>query len=462
MNTSLMPDPLAGGIADYGRRLRAGQTSAERCVSDYLARIRALDGALGAYRHLDAEGALRSARDINDRLAAGTDLGPLMGVPVALKDIIVVDGMPTTAGSQLDVSGMLAREGGFVARLRAAGCILLGKLSTCEFAIGSAGVNYLAGTPRNPWDAQTFRVPGGSSSGTAVAMAAGLCGFSIGTDTGGSVRTPASFCGVFGMKPSPGVWPLDGVLPMSRSLDGIGFMARSAADAAMILDVLAGAPSAPVPLAGLRLARPRGFFDGISPVVADTLDTAFAAMEDAGGRFVDIDAHELDECAALYLTVSGPELMAELGPERFAAWRPRMNPDVASRIDRGARISPVDHRRGLERLRQLRAHGASLFRSFDALIGPTKHNVAPVFPGSYEQSNDETMASQCAGPTRAANIMGLCAASLPLRPVGATLPVGLQLICAGGADATLLAIARTLETVLGPPARPRLEAFLRT
>jgi aspartyl-tRNA(Asn)/glutamyl-tRNA(Gln) amidotransferase subunit A len=463
MATTLPADPLAAGIADYGARLRAGSTSAGRCVGDYLARIRLLDGSLGAYRHVAADAALAAARDIDRQLAAGTDLGPLMGVPVALKDIIVVDGMPTTGGSRLDLSGLLGGEGSFVARLRASGCILLGKLATCEFALGSAGVNYLAGTPRNPRDAHVDRVPGGSSSGSAVAMAAGLCGFSIGTDTGGSVRTPAAFCGVFGMKPTRKHFALDGVLPMSRSLDSIGFLARCADDAALIQQALTGAQaSPPAPLGGLRLARPRQFFDGVSGTVGATLDAAFAGLEAAGARFIDIDAPELDECAELFLAISGAELRDEIGAERFAAWRERMNPDVSRRIERGLRVQPCAYRQGLEHRRRLIERAASLFDSFDALLGPTKQHVAPALPAAYSQAEDEAMAALCAGPTRAANVMDLCAASLPLAAPRTGLPVGLQIVCGHGADAKLLSISRAVQSVLGRPKWSEMQSHFRS
>jgi aspartyl-tRNA(Asn)/glutamyl-tRNA(Gln) amidotransferase subunit A len=200
---TLVPDPLAqGGIAGYGRRLRQGAITAAAATEAYLERIAALDPKLGAYQHVAAEQALASARALDRLLAAGTDLGPLMGVPVAIKDIFAVDGMPTTAGSQLEVADLIGPEGPFVQALRRAGCVILGKVKTVEFALGAVGISRPRGTPWNPWDAAMHRIPGGSSSGPAVAVAAGLCGSAIGSDTGGSVRLPACFCGTFGLKTS--------------------------------------------------------------------------------------------------------------------------------------------------------------------------------------------------------------------------------------------------------------------
>ena len=216
--TDLPPDPLANGIADFGAQLRAGKVTSENVTADYLRRIECLEPRLESFEQVDGDGALATARALDALLVAGTDLGPLMGVPVALKDIIAADGMPVTAGSNLDVSDLIGPEGRFVKELRRAGCVILGKTKTVEFAMGGAGTNYRRGTPWNPWDAEVPRAPGGSSSGSAVAMAAGLCGFSIGSDTGGSVRGPAGFCGVLGIRPTSGTWPLTVCSPCPRPL----------------------------------------------------------------------------------------------------------------------------------------------------------------------------------------------------------------------------------------------------
>ncbi len=220
---TLPADPLAdGGITAFGRRLRQGEISAELATNSYLQRIETLEPRLQAFEHVAAEEALAAAQAIDRLLAAGTDLGPLMGVPVAIKDLFAVEGMPTTAGSNIDVIDIIGPEGSFVKNLKRAGCVILGKTKTVEFALGAAGTNRVRGTPRNPWDAKVFRVPGGSSSGSAVAVATGMCGFAIGSDTGGSVRIPAALCGTIGLKTTVGLWPLDGVFPLAPSFDTIG------------------------------------------------------------------------------------------------------------------------------------------------------------------------------------------------------------------------------------------------
>ena len=207
-----------------------------------------------------------------------------MGVPVAIKDIFAVDGMPTTAGSKLDVADLIGPEGPFVQALRRAGCVILGKVKTVEFALGALGISTPQGTPWNPWDAATQRIPGGSSSGPAVAVAAGLCGFAIGSDTGGSVRLPACFCGTFGHKTSVGLWPTAGVFPLSGALDTIGPLTASAADAALVFAALTGQPvPQPAPAGGLRLGRPTSyFFEHLDDTVAACTERALAALREAG------------------------------------------------------------------------------------------------------------------------------------------------------------------------------------
>ncbi|MDO8595384.1 MAG: amidase, partial [Sulfuricaulis sp.] len=267
--TKLPPDPLDGcSIAEFGIRLRRGDITCEAATRSYLARIECLESKLNAFTHVADEQALHDARAIDGLLAGGVDLGPLMGVAVAVKDLFTVDGMPLpTVGSKLDVSDLIEPEGTFVKRLKRAGCVILGKTRMTEFAFGL--VNLIHRPPWNPWDAALHRMPGGSSSGSAVALAAGLCALSVGSDTGGSVRQPAALCGVFGFKATAGVWPLDGVFPLSSTFDSIGFFAHSAEDAAVAFAALTGAALPGVhPPQGVRLGQPANhYFEGLSAEV---------------------------------------------------------------------------------------------------------------------------------------------------------------------------------------------------
>ncbi len=198
---TLPADPLIdGGLGTFARRFRAGEITSEEATRAYLTRIEALDPRLNAMEHVAAELSLETARAMDKLNAANTDLGPLMGVPITVKDLLTVQGMPLTAGSNIDISDLAdPQEGPFIKALKRSGCVILGKTKMVEFSLGITGVSAARGTPRNPWDMETQRLPGGSSSGAAVAAAAGLCAFAVGSDTGGSVRLPAALCGLFGL-----------------------------------------------------------------------------------------------------------------------------------------------------------------------------------------------------------------------------------------------------------------------
>ena len=333
--TEIPADPLTGiGLPEFARRLRAGQLTAEGATKSYLSRIAALDGRIGAFEVVDTERALAAARAVDALLAAGTDLGPLMGVPVAVKDILAVRGLPATGGSRLDLAGFIGEEGRFVARLRAAGCILLGKTRTVEFAFGAVGINAVRGTPWNPADSQVHRIPGGSSSGSATAVAAGLCALAVGSDTGGSVRVPAALCGVAGLKTSDGRWPRDGVLPLSPTFDTIGLFARSVEDLGFAFPALdQNGPEGEGPdLRTLRFGVPRGYyFDGLESDVARRVEDALAVLEKAGAQLVEIEIPEARERESIFPSVLGPELLAGFGRERFEREKSQVDPLVAAR-----------------------------------------------------------------------------------------------------------------------------------
>jgi aspartyl-tRNA(Asn)/glutamyl-tRNA(Gln) amidotransferase subunit A len=464
---SVTPDPLEdGGIAEFSSRLRRGAITAEAVTEAYLARIDALDGALGAYEYVAADDARRQACAVDALLRSRTDLGPLMGVPVAIKDVFAVDGMPTTAGSNLGVAEIVGGEGGFVRLLKRAGCVILGKLKTVEFTLGSAGVNYRRGSPWNPWDAALHRLAAGSSSGSGVAMAAGLCGFAIGTDTGGSVRGPAAFCGVVGVKATAGAWPMDGIFPGSETFDSIGPLTRSADDAAAVVAALLDAPPpAPAPMTGMRLGKLSGFFEKADAHVLGCVEAALAALANAGAEIVEVDTldiAELSETSLHFQTVARPEFIARFGRERFLANRAEMNPDVASRASAGLSVPADAYIRALHRHRELQAVGNRMIAEVDAWIAPTKWRLPPPCPADWRGlDGDRELDELCAGPTRAVNVLGMCATSLPVQQYGAPLPVGMQVICPHSADLRLLAIGRFIEQVIGRPPTPDLRGFLR-
>jgi aspartyl-tRNA(Asn)/glutamyl-tRNA(Gln) amidotransferase subunit A len=460
---NLVADPLAkGGLDSFGRRLRAGEITSEQATAAYLTRIETLDRHLGAFQHLAGDHALATAKAMDQLLANGVDLGPLMGVPIAVKDLFAVDGMPTTAGSKLDVSDLIGSEGSFVKSLKRAGCVILGKTKTVEFAFGITGASTPRGTPWNPWDAGTQRVPGGSSSGSAVAVAAGLCAWAVGSDTGGSVRVPAALCGVFGLKTTFGLWPTDGVFPLAPNLDTIGLLTKSANDAAIAFSALTGRkPAQPAHLRRLRFGRSEDyFFRNIDPTVSACTSTALSVLERNG---VEITANEVPEAKerANYFPVALPaSLIALLGRERFLAGRDQMDAIVRARGESGLNVQASDYIR-LELKRKELAQGINQrFSNLDAWVSP----MATVLPFPMADLNDpqRSMAltlgmSQNSQPL---NYLELCGATLPIQQFGSPLPVGLQIICPAGAEMHLLAIAQAVEAVIGEGAPPSLDGFL--
>ena len=456
--TDYPADPLEdGGIAGYAQDLRAGRTTAAATTRAYLDRIEALNPKLDAYQHVAAEQAMAAAAAIDQLLAAGTDLGPLMGVPVGIKDIYAVDGMPTTNGSLYDASHITGPEGRFVHHLKQSGCIILGKTKTVEYALGATGVNEARGTPWNPWDLETHRMPGGSSSGSGVATAAGLCAFAMGSDTGGSVRIPACFNGVFGHKTTIGLLPTDGVFPLSPTLDTVGPLTRSAADAAIIHAIVTGEdiPSA-APLAGLRLGRPTSFFfDDVEPEVLACVEAALASLAEAGVEIVDVDIPDAREREWLFPAICPPEFLAAIGENGFRQAEPNMDPTTAARAAKGFDVTGVEHAAAVIRHHELAALADDAMDGLDGWVGPT----CAFLPMPVADLKDEAAAQKsflASRNTQPSNIFRQCAITTPVHHFGSPLPVGLQVMCRNGDDAHALAIGMAIEAHFGPSARPDL------
>jgi aspartyl-tRNA(Asn)/glutamyl-tRNA(Gln) amidotransferase subunit A len=424
--------------------------SAERATSALLERIEALNPRLAAYTVVARDSALATARAIDALLKAGTDLGPLMGVPAAVKDLYFVDGMPPTAGSKLDVSDLVRGEGPFIRALRAGGCIFLGKTWTSEFALG--GISLTQRMPWNPLDEDTHRTAGGSSGGSAVAMAAGLCAFALGSDTGGSVRMPAALCGTFGHKFSRTAFTTEGVFPLSPTLDSLGTFTASARDAALIWSALAGAV-VPTRAEGLRFARPKQlFYDELDPAVQSGLEGAFRKLVAAGIQIVAIDVPEVLEFEAVFGRIVPVELIGILGRERVTAHLEALDPITRTRLAAACDQGAAEYVGALRRLAALREAVTRRMTGFDAWITPT----APLLPTPVAESATLEAAlawnRRALRNTRPGNVFDHCGVSLPLRVPDSKLCAGLQLTAAPGADARLLAIACAVEDALGETA----------
>ena len=436
-------------LAQYGDGLRRGTLSAVATVERLLATIEQQNRTLDAFTYVDADRALATAAAIDALVAAGTDLGPLMGVPIALKDLYAVDGMPLTAGSRVDVRDCAPAQGSIVRALVRGGAIVLGKTRTTEFAFGTFNPSHP--TPRNPADRAVHRMPGGSSSGSAVAEAAGLCAIAFGSDTGGSVRQPAALCGVAGFKPTAGRLPLDGIFPLSPTFDSPGWFAHRVADLALVWHALSDeAPARARPLDTLVLGKPDAhFFDDLDADVARAIDAAEDALRKAGARIVPVTLPPLTDLDAAFGAYLAAELVAHLGAERVRANLDRMDPVAAARITPGVALDAHTFLTLSRRFKDVAQRAQVAIGSVDALLTPTCPRIAP--PVETMRSPDKAAAwsRDALRFTRPGNLFGFCGLSLPIGHHAGTLPVGLQLMGRGGGDAELLAIAATVEAIVG-------------
>jgi aspartyl-tRNA(Asn)/glutamyl-tRNA(Gln) amidotransferase subunit A len=460
-----LPDPLSGlSLSEFGRRYRAGEITSEFVTAAYLERIGVLNRKLRAFEYVAAESARATAKALDRLLAAGIDLGPLMGIPIGVKDLFVVDNMPTTAGSRLDISDLLGEQGSFVTRLRRAGCVILGKTKTVEFAFGAVGTNSVRGTPHNPWDSKIERAPGGSSSGSAVAVAAGLCAFAIGSDTGGSVRLPAAFCGVFGLKTTVGLWATDGVFPLSPMLDSIGLLTRSAADAAEIFHVIESTstpPIAPSNLTGLRLGRPTAYLtDDLDADVASCMDAVAAALTADGVTLADREMNYAREREGFFSAVLSSELLATLGRDRFSGSRHLMDPVVAARIDVALGVNAADYVKLARRHHLLKALAVRDMEGLDAWLTPTAALVPVALRDFADAARGLSLAGTITRNSQPMNLFGQCGTSTPIQMLGSDLPVGLQITCRPFQERRALEIALAIENIVGRPPTPDLGSFL--
>ena len=449
---NLPPSPFERtSLAHYAQRLRNGDVTAHRTTRELLARIDAADRKLRAYTYVDAERALARAAALDQLLAAGIDLGPLMGVPIAVKDLFSVDGMPTTAGSEVDIADLVAPQGRFIDRLQRAGCVILGKTATTEFALG--GFNLKRPPPWNPCDPDVARMTGGSSHGSAVAMAAGLCAFSLGSDTGGSVRWPAALCGVVGYKATTDHWPQDGIFPLSKGMDSIGLFTAGVADARLVHAALTSEPVRPAPLPStLVLALPGPhFMQNMAPEVEACFNRALDLLRAAGATIREValpEAAEIDEVFGRLVTA---EWLAFIGRERFLKNEAAIDPVVTARVRGGLDLRADAYVRLSSRQQALTKIMAGRAEGIDAWISPTVVQL-PAPCDEFRTVEDVAAWNRMATQnTRPGNLFGQCGISLPMQHLGAPWPAGLQLCAAPGQDRRLLDVAAAIETVVGRP-----------
>src|SRR6266542_2873914 len=435
-----MAEALVRPIAALARDLAEGKTTSRKLVEAALARIADAGGEGGrAFTKVHAQGALLAA-DVSDRLRKeGVVPSALAGLPVSIKDLFDIAGDVTTAGSKIlrDAASATA-DAVAVARLRSAGAVVIGRTNMTEFAFSGVGINPHYGTPGNPHDRRL--IPGGSSSGAAVSVGDGQAVVGIGTDTGGSVRIPAAFCGIAGFKPTQYRIPRAGAVPLSTTLDSIGPLANSIACCAIADAVMAGE--------AMRLAVPQSYvLDGLAPEVANAFATACTALSRAGARVVDIPLTELAELPAINAAGGFAPIEAYAWHEPLLARRGDMyDQRVRQRIERASAMNAVDYIKLQAARADLIARVAGRTGGFDALLMPTVAITAPPI-AAFERDDDyRHLNAMILRNTSVINFLDGCAATLPIASAGA--PVGLTVAGGHGADQRLLALARGIEAAL--------------
>jgi aspartyl-tRNA(Asn)/glutamyl-tRNA(Gln) amidotransferase subunit A len=446
-------------LSALSRRLASGATSSREIVEACLARTAALDDKLHAYVEVyrDDAIALASAADLHRQ--AGLAQGPLHGLPIALKDLLHIEGRATTAGSKSWRGRIATETATAVERLLAAGMIPLGKTHMVEFAFGGWGRNQPMGAPWNPWDTRVHRVAGGSSSGSAVAVAAGLAPAAIGSDTGGSIRIPAALCGLTGLKPTHGLISLSGVVPLASTLDSLGPLTHTVEDAALLVAAMAGpdardASTFDAPLVDFTTALEGDPDIRGMRIAALAADQFAATTEPAVLRAFDEAIREFRGRGAIVEEVPAPfdleDMMVRNGriiaAEAWALHRAYIedpaldiDPWVRKRTVGGKSISTAEHSEELAQRKRAAAMFAQWIKGRDALLTPT----LPISATPLDEVDEA--ATPLATFTRVANYLGACALSLPAGLSDARLPVAVQLIGAPFNEPILVRLGRSFQ-----------------
>ena len=448
--------------------LRKREASAAELVEEAVGRHAVSGSHHHAYKHWDAEGAREGARRADERLAADSDPPPLCGIPVSVKDLYGVEGLPTFAGTARRLPDGWEKDAWLVGQLRAQGAVFMGKTHMVELAYGAVGINPHWGTPRNPWDADAHRIPGGSSSGAGVSLWAGSALLALGSDTGGSIRIPASMTGTVGHKITFGRWSVAGVVPLSHTLDTVGGLTRSVEDSVFFFGAVDPAGGDPTALlrrvarptaAPVRIAIPRcGIWDECQADVRNVLDVAVAELASAGWHRSEVDGSLLDQARRLYTTggIAGAECLAFLHRD-LPGWLEILHPTVGQRLAGSPSLESQRYAQSMAERQRLMARVDTLFAEADVLVLPTVIITPP--PISELDDLDRYVETNAAalGATCPASLLGLCAVTIPVGLDQLGMPVGLQLVARGGRDELLLGVALAAERVLGT-ARDRLGA----
>lgn len=419
-------------IAEASRLIRKREVSPSDLTRACLDRIGALNKKFNAFITVASDQAMAAAKQLDSER---TPRGPLHGIPIALKDLYDTEGIRTTAASALLADRVPARDATVVKRLREAGAIILGKLNMDEFAYNFTGEASHFGVCKNPWDVRYS--PGGSSGGSAVAVAARMCFASLGSDTGGSIRLPASFCGIAGLKPTYGLVPLDGVIPLAWSLDHAGPMCRTVSDTALMLSAMAARPyKIGNDVRKLRAGVPRAaFFDALSPEVAQAITSAIEGMEKLGAQVRDVTLPKIEPTV-----IVRAEALA-YHRQYLPAQASRYQPKILGEIREGEKVSATDYAHSIRNLHEVRQSIARTFEQVDVLLTPT----APEPPFLLGSNPDFRFLRN----TIPFNILGIPTLSIPCGFTAAGLPLGIQISGPMHGEDRIFALAHAYERAEG-------------
>ena len=437
-------------IEEFARRLRAREVTALEITNTCLLRIDQLQPSLNAFIRVMTEETKRDAETADRELTSGRDRGPLHGVPIAVKDIIDVRGIPTTAASRVREGHIAAADAPVIMRLRDAGAVIIGKTNLDEFAFGTTSENSAFGGVRHPLD--TSRSPGGSSGGSAVAVATGMALAALGTDTGGSIRIPAAACGIVGLKPTLGEISTDGVVPLAKTFDHVGAFTRTVGDARLLHHAMSASTGADVPRSAkdLRLGIPRGYLtDLLDDNVRARFDEAAAALRSAGATLADVSVPHASMTPAVYIHIHSSE-GATFHTRTLNAEAERYTPVVRRRLELGRYVLAQDYVRAMEGRELLRREVDAALAGCDALVLPTLPIPAP--PVGAETmpigGREEPVRALMLRLTQLFNVTGHPAISIPCGVTADGLPVGVQLVGHRSQTNDLLSTALVIERLL--------------
>mgnify|MGYP006162631473 FL=1 len=472
-----MTKPFAT-VVDIAQDIASGKTSAVEVLEQHLARITEREGEINAFNLVTTEQARTTAQQVDADIKAGKPVGALAGVPVALKDNMCTRGIETTCSSKILEGWKPPYDATVVTRLQQAGAVMVGKTNLDEFAMGSSTENSAFGPTKNPLD--TSRVPGGSSGGSAAAVAAGFAAASLGSDTGGSIRQPASLCGLVGVKPTYGLVSRQGIVAFASSLDQVGPFTHTVADAALMMEVIGGhdpldSTSLPRPMPsltsvlgqgvkGMRIGRLADMPDGCEPEVLARMEAAYVALQAAGATIVDISLPSLSYCLTAYYLVAPAEASSNLARYDGVRYGMRVEtgdlhsmygatraagfgPEVKRRIMLGtyalsAGYFDAYYGKALKVRRLIANDFAAAYEKCDVILTPTSPTVA--FPLGDKTSDPLTM-YLCDIFTIPTNLAGHAAMSVPFGTGAHNMPVGVQVLAPALGEQTMFRVAAELE-----------------